>query len=893
MNPGAVVFHRYQLHEQIGAGGAGRVWKATDQLLHQTVALKRVTVTGLDAEEARLTRDRALREARLAAQLRGHPHVVAVYDALIDDADIWLVMEYLPAHSLRELLEDAPSSLDHAEVARIGAAIADALAAAHDHGIEHRDVKPGNVLIGRDGTVKLTDFGISHLTGDPHLTQTGITGTPAYLAPEVAGSGESSPASDMFSLGATLYAALEGQPPFGTDDNLLQLLKVVRTGIIRPPVNAGPLEPLLLRLLHIQPTTRPDAPTTRDLLTHLASTGEHILISHARSRKAVPRWWSRWWRKPSRPVTVGAATVIIVAVTATSAVIGLRPWTDPPADPPAASPIGDPRKADPCGLLEPGLDALRPFGPVKLSIPPFPESCQATITTASGNTDVRAIFRKPAPVSELGELIRQVGDVKIFRNGEYPLGAGGCQYFLVSADRPMVEILTAAYEKPLTTNPCAVAGVAGSTIADHIDKNGITYPPDHNADYSLARTNACELLDDATLNRVAPRVRPAERKPGFADWSCTWGSVPSVDIQFYLYKTGAALGDHSKVAGKDAYLQPAEDGESCKALVVHRPAPAADRPDELFWVDVEDPAVQPTAELCTRALNLATEVEKRLSTNPRDADPCPLLIEPAALSPFGQARRTAGPLLESCENTITTPGQSRDTYLAVYFKDPMPLSEVDGKHERVGDLVIGRESSLSPSGRSECWHYLWQAEDQPVIVINTRTYDDRPINLCAVSQAASTAAITALKQNGGITYTPSRTAGYSHAGSDACATLDSTALGQIPGLAESNPQPGFANWSCVWHIPAGDTELRLELRLEEPGFRGYSDDPQRTLDGKRARVSGDSDGCDADVTHRRDPTETRATEMFRLSLKAPLPDEELCNRVADLATAVERRLPDA
>ncbi len=190
------------------------VWRATDELLHQTVALKRVTVTGLGNEQAQLTPDRALPEARLAAQLCGHPHVVAVYDVLVDDGDIWLVMEYLPARSLREILDDQ-GPLDCGEVARIGAHIADALAAAHDRGIEHRDVKPGNVLIGHDGTVKLTDFGISHLTGDSQLTQTGISGTPAYLAPEVTGAGESFRASDVFSLGATLYAAVEGQPPSG------------------------------------------------------------------------------------------------------------------------------------------------------------------------------------------------------------------------------------------------------------------------------------------------------------------------------------------------------------------------------------------------------------------------------------------------------------------------------------------------------------------------------------------------------------------------------------------------------------------------------------------------------------------------------------------------------
>jgi len=265
MGEQTLVFGRYRLDEQVGAGGMGAVWKSTDQLLHQTVALKRVCVTALSPTQAQLAKDRALREARLAAQLRGHPHVVAVYDVLAEDTDIWLVMEYLPAQTLAQIVKtDGP--LSPGETARIGAAVADALAASHARGIEHRDVTPANVLIGDNGTVKLTDYGISHLSGDPQLTQTGITGTTAYLAPEVAGRGDSSPASDVFSLGSTLYYTLEGQPPFGTDDNALKLLNIVRTGIIRQPTHAGALEPLLLRLLSLDPTTRPDAATARDML---------------------------------------------------------------------------------------------------------------------------------------------------------------------------------------------------------------------------------------------------------------------------------------------------------------------------------------------------------------------------------------------------------------------------------------------------------------------------------------------------------------------------------------------------------------------------------------------------------------------------------------------------
>lgn len=152
---------------------------------------------------------------------------------------MWLVLEYLPSHSLSALRRER-GRLELVEVARIGAAVADALAAGHAQGIVHRDVTPGNVLIAENGSVKLTDFGIALLAGYVPITQSGmISGMIAYLAPEVAATGQATPASDVFSLGATLYAAIEGQPPFGIDDNPLRLLNVVRAGIIRPPPRPG------------------------------------------------------------------------------------------------------------------------------------------------------------------------------------------------------------------------------------------------------------------------------------------------------------------------------------------------------------------------------------------------------------------------------------------------------------------------------------------------------------------------------------------------------------------------------------------------------------------------------------------------------------------------------
>ncbi|HEY3258904.1 MAG TPA: serine/threonine-protein kinase [Pseudonocardiaceae bacterium] len=271
--PGDLVAGRYRLVERIGAGAMGVVWLANDERLGRTVALKKlvpsplsVHVVGRDGighSTARAS-ERMMREGRIAAKLH-HPNAISVFDVTDHAGTPWLVMEYLPSRSLATVLaEQGP--LPAREVAGIGRQLADALAAAHAAGIVHRDVKPGNVLLAEgpgsgaaSGIVaKLTDFGISRAADDVTLTSTGVlSGTPAYLAPEVARGAEPSPASDVFALGATLYAAVEGQPPFGSGDNALALLHQVAGGNVVPPRHAGQLTALLMQLLRADPAERP------------------------------------------------------------------------------------------------------------------------------------------------------------------------------------------------------------------------------------------------------------------------------------------------------------------------------------------------------------------------------------------------------------------------------------------------------------------------------------------------------------------------------------------------------------------------------------------------------------------------------------------------------------
>jgi hypothetical protein len=256
---GRLVGGRYRLDRKIGSGAMGVVWQAYDARLRRAVAVKQLRLEpGLDESEANEARERAMREGRIAARLH-HPNAVSVFDVVDEDDAPWLVMEYVPSRSLATEMADR-GVLPPEEVAWIGAQIASALAAAHEAGIVHRDIKPANVLLGDNGIVKITDFGISRATGDVAVTKTGlIAGTPAYLAPEVAYGRNPEAPSDVFSLGSTLYAAVEGEPPFGLSENTLALLHNVAAGRIIPPQHARGLTDVLTRLLDPDPQRRPNA----------------------------------------------------------------------------------------------------------------------------------------------------------------------------------------------------------------------------------------------------------------------------------------------------------------------------------------------------------------------------------------------------------------------------------------------------------------------------------------------------------------------------------------------------------------------------------------------------------------------------------------------------------
>jgi hypothetical protein len=236
----------------------GTVWRAQDTVLDRDVAVKEVTFPpGVSEEEREVLRERTRREARAAARL-DHPSAVTVYDVTEEDGTPYLVMELVEARTLAEVVRtDGP--LSPRRTAQIGIAVLGALETAHEQGIVHRDVKPGNVLLRDDGRVVLTDFGIATFTGDSSITSTGLLlGSPSYIAPERARGEVPGPPSDLWSLGATLFTAVEGRPPFDKGQPLPTLTEVV-TGEHAPFVAAGPLASVLDGLLEKDPNRRYDA----------------------------------------------------------------------------------------------------------------------------------------------------------------------------------------------------------------------------------------------------------------------------------------------------------------------------------------------------------------------------------------------------------------------------------------------------------------------------------------------------------------------------------------------------------------------------------------------------------------------------------------------------------
>ena len=262
---------RYRLTGLVNAGGSGKVWAALDEVLGREVAIKDVGASPfLDGPDRGPVREHTLREARAAGRV-DHPAVVNIYDVVEQDGQQWIVMQLVRAPSLAELIErDGPCTPRRA--AQIGLQLLGALRAAHARGIVHRDVKPSNVLINGEQAV-LTDFGIAAIDGEATFAfPDTLVGSPNYIAPELIRGGPATPASDLWALGATLYTAVEGRPPFHRD-GAVAALTAAASCEPDPISRSGMLAPLLVELLRKEPSQRPDADHIERHLSRIAAFG--------------------------------------------------------------------------------------------------------------------------------------------------------------------------------------------------------------------------------------------------------------------------------------------------------------------------------------------------------------------------------------------------------------------------------------------------------------------------------------------------------------------------------------------------------------------------------------------------------------------------------------------
>ncbi|MFD7613889.1 protein kinase [Streptomyces sp. NPDC059828] len=347
---------RFELLGRLGSGGMGNVWRARDVVLHREVALKEVrppdaALHDTDPARARMLSERVLREAQALARLT-HPHVVTIYHIVdhpeggtagSDHAYPWIVMELVRGESLHERLARGPLSFP--EALRVGQGVLSALRAAHAEGIQHRDVKPANVLLRPDGSPVLTDFGIAALHESTSLTATGdLIGSPEYIAPERIRGEEGNPASDLWSLGMLLYVALEGGHPLRRESSLSTLAAVLDEPI-PAPVRSGPFAPVLSALLVRDTTARPDAEALERML---AEAGRD-----AQNAAAAPHPMAT----TSYPLPAPSATPSPVAPAVAP------PYGAPPANPYATPPAHTPAAGNPYLTPSLGTAAMDPFGP--------------------------------------------------------------------------------------------------------------------------------------------------------------------------------------------------------------------------------------------------------------------------------------------------------------------------------------------------------------------------------------------------------------------------------------------------------------------------------------------------------------------------------------------------
>ncbi|MEV6171068.1 protein kinase [Streptomyces sp. NPDC051954] len=407
---GRLVGGRYRLVERIGSGGMGTVWRALDELVQREVAVKQPRLPG-DPEDAGHQRaaHRLYREARAAARV-DHPSAVSIHDVVVEDGLPWIVMELVRGESLHEVLQRGP--LEPAESARVGLAVLGALRAAHAVGIVHRDVKPANVLLGPHRRVVLTDFGIAHVQGEESLTLSGeFVGSLEFIAPERMSGRGAGPASDLWSLGVLLYAAVEGWSPFRRT-TLESTLAAILAADPPEPKQAGPLGSLIVRMLVKEPERRPEPDEVGKILEAAAGRWPTADVTGAPVTEAQDASELREFADDVGTVQLSGEVSAPVPVPGADPVPAKAPGTAPdttpkPApqepQPDAEKPQPDPEEPEP--TPEEPLPTPEEPRPTPDSTP-TPEAAASTPEAPPTPTSRRpALLRHPLPAALLGALL--------------------------------------------------------------------------------------------------------------------------------------------------------------------------------------------------------------------------------------------------------------------------------------------------------------------------------------------------------------------------------------------------------------------------------------------------------------------------------------------------------
>ncbi|MFC3495584.1 serine/threonine-protein kinase [Glycomyces rhizosphaerae] len=594
MRAGQVVGDRYRLEERLGSGSQGQVWRAADlRLRERPVALKRA-LSGGDAAAAAKVR----REAEVLASVN-HPNVVTVYDAVEEDGDWWIVMEYVNGRTLAET-----GTVAAEEAARYGAQLAGSLEAVHAKGILHRDVKPANVMVTDHGIAKLADFGIARqVHAEPTLTGTGaVTGTPGYVAPEVVKGAKFAPAADAFSLGATLFYLVEGTSPFG-EGNAHSLLWRTAQGDRVEPKRAGALAPVLDRLLQTDPKRRMKVGEARLELGRLS--GETVPGPGRRAGRRRQWIWA---------AAAAAALVVLTAAVWT----GLRPGDDDPAEDRTSAGadtdlIGDETTADPCALLD--VDALASLGEARLDTDNgSPAHCNAVVHAETGYVEIDLYFYSSNGEPPEGETT-MVGSIGVIR---YEGDHDRCGRQLVLPDGVHLITVNARQDTGGESDLCAVADAAVDSAVAVLNEGQVPRREPELEAASLFRLNACDLLDGAGLEGF-PGVDAHHPLEAFGGWECTWYSTTSENELELVFDRSdppnADDGPQIELAGRVAVNQGEHWGEdTCMVSIVYRqfPSPDNDGTTTVEYLRVIVESDDPPDERCELALAMAEPAAEAL-----------------------------------------------------------------------------------------------------------------------------------------------------------------------------------------------------------------------------------------------------------------------------------------